>query len=742
MLIKQAYELFGNGKLDEAYSVLDSQASEDNHEAIIIKAIILKKKGEFSEANKLIDNLLNQVEIDEVKFKSLIVKASLHLETGEIKTAEAVIKETGSLFPLLDKENVARYDKWNAFRLSIKGQILIKVGDLDEAINCLSHSLVIRQQLHDQYDIATSLLRLGEAYLIKGELDLALGYHRFCLPLYRELDNQIKVAKTLLNIGDILYQKGNQDLSLQTFYSCMDLFEKLGNKYYIASCNYSIGTIYLQKGDLNKSLENFQRSLKIFHEQGKNYDMSRSLNKLGELYFNNSDLVLAQHYFQKSLEIKKKIGNLIDIASSLNNLGKTHAIIKEYDLSISYYNQSLEIFRQYGNQNQVAYALYELIIAIIDSKTTSDLDVNLSELEEISTTSTNPLNKLYFKIAHAYYLKQVKNDTPEAIVLFKQVVDEKIISFEISIFAMLNFCELLLREVDSPENAPIINEIDNVLKKLDGIALSINSINLTIKIKLLHTKFSFLMHNVEEARIHLSEVDDILRDQDVTTSLNELIIEKVYYDTLLTESVGSNGNLKEKVYPIEDVKTDLQQSISQLIQSSSLIKTEKYPDKDKIDQEVIKSFDNLDRFPSALFKITEMGPVVLLTDFNEYPEKLEMKLDSFLYQLAINFSVIIGQGHNYHEGIFDLPASENHRALLYSFRIADPNAVDKRLELGYLQYCIFVPKSIHQYIPSGSAIEPKIAKMITDVKTVDSINLNRMMRMKADILSTIKELLT
>lgn len=146
-------------------------------------------------------------------------------------------------------------------------------------------------------------------------------------------------------------------------------------------------------------------------------------------------------------------------------------------------------------------------------------------------------------------------------------------------------------------------------------------------------------------------------------------------------------------------------------------------------------------YPTVLFQLTENGPEAVLQDFSSFPNLDELTTDIFLMNLGVSMSVAIAQGHNYSLGAFDLPAGDKqqYRMFVYSFRLADPQTKDPRLELGFLQLSMFVPQQYREYFGQFSKVERRLQFLLNQFETVQDLKSeNNLAFIKQEILKEFK----
>ncbi|MCH8907853.1 MAG: hypothetical protein IH840_12255 [Candidatus Heimdallarchaeota archaeon] len=131
-----------------------------------------------------------------------------------------------------------------------------------------------------------------------------------------------------------------------------------------------------------------------------------------------------------------------------------------------------------------------------------------------------------------------------------------------------------------------------------------------------------------------------------------------------------------------------------------------------------------DNFPTFTINLTSEGPRIITKDFDDIPavkfedSKTERgtNIDVYLQNIGISSMVALAQGHEYNEGIFELPAPRmnDHRLMTFSIRMTNTMSKDPRLVKGFglFQIIIFMPKSILEFLPSFSSLEKKFIPYI------------------------------
>lgn len=138
----------------------------------------------------------------------------------------------------------------------------------------------------------------------------------------------------------------------------------------------------------------------------------------------------------------------------------------------------------------------------------------------------------------------------------------------------------------------------------------------------------------------------------------------------------------------------------------------------------VSDLSNPEIFPTFSVNLTSEGPKIITQDFDDIPKlsfeesnvQRNTNINVYMQNIAISTMVALAQGHQYTEGLFELPAPrlEDHRLMTFSVRMNNTTSKDPRLVKGFglFQIIIFMPKSILEFLPSFSSLEKKFIPYI------------------------------
>ncbi|MFX0090278.1 MAG: tetratricopeptide repeat protein [Candidatus Hodarchaeota archaeon] len=411
--IDQAEQLINESKFDEALQIIEKfekkkLTSSDQFSCLFLKGTIMNKKGQFEEAIKLANHILQEAtEIENVieildaialRSEALIRLGKLNESLEELIRGERILKDRGS--------DQLEFVQREAALLNLKGLNYWLKGNFDQALGFFQQCLVLRKKVGNKNEIASALNNLGITYTRKGDLDQGLTYFQQALTLYKELGNTQNIARALNNLGNINMDIGDLDQALDYHQQSLVLIRKLGNKQEIASSLNNIGWIYKLKGDFHLALEYSHRALTLKEEIKNLQQIAESLINLSNIYLEKGELDQALEYCQRGLVLYEKVGNKQEIARSLHNIGEIYGQKGSLDQALEHFKQSLRLREEVGNNFHTAETLFHLVSVGMDKMTSEESQGYLDKLKEINEKEKNKVIRQRYRVAEALVLKK------------------------------------------------------------------------------------------------------------------------------------------------------------------------------------------------------------------------------------------------------------------------------------------------------------------------------------------------
>jgi len=305
-LIK-AEELFDNGNLDDAYSLL-KRLAEENELEFDRKVYILYLMGLISvyqhKGEQVIDlggqisseaqNLNRELIYIDGLFLILIglILSDKYEDCSEIiEKADIVLKSISNI-----PKNDLKLRKSRI--IIIKAWIAFHSGTIEVAKKAIKTALDLLKEIEDNFEKAWAHLLLSQIHIqITFQFDLSLEHSKEALRIAKNIRfNHYWIAYSYIGIGvsyTLIYE---YDLSLEFNKKSLEIFQKLNNQWYICNILNNIGLTYCDKGDYKRSLKYLEESLVLWKKYKLN--VGAVLDSLVYVALEIGDINSAQEYFR------------------------------------------------------------------------------------------------------------------------------------------------------------------------------------------------------------------------------------------------------------------------------------------------------------------------------------------------------------------------------------------------------------------------------------------------------------
>ncbi|MBL8005077.1 MAG: tetratricopeptide repeat protein [Candidatus Kapabacteria bacterium] len=259
------------------------------------------------------------------------------------------------------------------------GLVYSDLSDYPKALEYYSKALLILEEIGNKVGIASNLGNIGNVYNYLSDYPKALEYYSKALHIGEEIGSKYGNAANLGNIGLVYSDLSDYPKALEYYSKALLIFEEIGNKLGIVSNLVSIGNVYSNLSDYPKALEYYSKALPIFEEIGNKVGIATNLMNIGIVYWNLSDYPKALEYYTKALHINEEIGNKVGIAINLGNIGIVYKSLSDYPKAIEYYSKAFHINEEIGNKVGIASNLGN-IGSVYATKESTYYDVKKAEV--------------------------------------------------------------------------------------------------------------------------------------------------------------------------------------------------------------------------------------------------------------------------------------------------------------------------------------------------------------------------
>ncbi|MFV2015505.1 MAG: tetratricopeptide repeat protein, partial [Candidatus Heimdallarchaeota archaeon] len=233
-----------------------------------------------------------------------------------------------------------------------------------------------------------------------------------------------------------------------------------------------IGIFYDYKGDFDLALLYYKQGLEKRQQLDDRSGVAKSLNNIGEIYRIKGELDLSLDYYLQSLNHFVLTENQINLAIVYSNIGVLYNQKGNPDLGLDYLRKAIRMLENHENNLVLAEIYYQVIVLSLDINQHSEAVKYYNQLCSISEKNENKFVTTFTLIAQALILKNTKRTKTKAQAqeIFEKIINQEILMVEITVFALLNLCEMLLNELKLYGDEDILIELHEYSNRLLEIA--------------------------------------------------------------------------------------------------------------------------------------------------------------------------------------------------------------------------------------------------------------------------------
>lgn len=585
---QQAERFFQQGKFKGALERLDQlDIQEDVPEIEQLQGQLLKCRiYALLDINKAQD-IANQVikssqdlNLPLIRADALLVITEAWLELGKLKVSRNFLDQTKAVLATITHTSTSAFAEREATVLALEGGLYTYQGLIERAVECIQHSLTLREQLGTPQAIAHSLSYLGRVYLHTGEYDRGLDVFQQSLTLREQLQHPQTIAHSLFYLGRTYYLKGDLNHAINFIQKSLAIREKLGIQHEIVESLIWIGSVNLLQGELERALEICRSSLAFFEQLGIPGTLAeaRSLQIIGRVYILKGELERALEYLQRSLALEEARGYKDEIGWNLAFIGIVYMTQGQLEVAVEYLTKSLKVNEDVGDALLTGVTLTSLVQAYLELGHLEPARRYVQRLEEFREITPSKFADLQYNLAQAMLLKGSPRtrDKMRALDLFQQVVEDEVRDIYGSVLASFNLCELLFYEFKTSEDPTILHEIQKVTNRLLDLAEVQHSPLYLTETYFLQAKLALLELDVPRARRLFTQAQAIAEEKGLEKLAQSISSE---HDALLAQ-LNTWETLRAHEAPLVEARelSDVEELLTRLVQQRAVEPPELQPE--------------------------------------------------------------------------------------------------------------------------------------------------------------------
>ncbi|MBD3192192.1 MAG: tetratricopeptide repeat protein [Candidatus Heimdallarchaeota archaeon] len=617
----------------------------------------------------------------------------------------------------------------------LRSNVFNNISKYEEGLEIAQQAFQESQTISNDLITLDALIAIGDQLYRLGRFKEGLEFiekgEELLTKVKKEIADSVVYEREyhLLNRkGTFINGMGNLEGSINCFKKCLSIVEKYDNKNLIAASLNNIGLTYFFLGKMDLALDNLQENLFITNELNDRVSLGLAFNNIGRVYSFKGELDVALEYLKKGLKLHQETGNKLFTAASLFYLGKVYQRKGDFQESFDHYKKSLKIRTEIGNTLTMSECLFELISLTIDHDRKVDKGEEYYEqLQELNKAEDNIIIDQRTRVAEALFLQSSTRALQKARAqqIFKDIAEEEIVDYELSVFSMMRLFELLLYELRASENEEVLEELKALSEKILQIAKDHNSFPVLAETYLLQSKLALLELEVDKSLDLLDSAMMTAQEKGLNYLAKKISLEKETFKEELSkwqELANRNASIQER-FALAQIDETVVKSFSKEAASSVQLLEKTDVEDTSFDKKMISMI---------AYRFEKRGVRPFMNSGNKVLDKKEMtKFGTFL-------SISVALGTEYHTGLYGpLPVTghPNYECLVYAEMVSDPDVSDPRLKKqNYLILSFVYPKKIANYLLSHrNEIGKVFEKNITGSISIEDISIKMLKNLENEL---------
>lgn len=207
---------------------------------------------------------------------------------------------------------------------------------------------------------ARLLARSAELAYRQSDFSATMSFAEESLAIYRQVGDRQEIASMLIKLGNAATEMGAYASASRYLEEALQTWRKLEDKHGIARALISSGWVALRTGKYDLAKTRLVEALALSRDLGDTRNIAFELSGLGEVALRQQDYVRATQLVEESLELRRQLGNQWGVGVSLGILGWIAMREEKWDRATAQLGESLEVRREIGDQSGSAWCLERL----------------------------------------------------------------------------------------------------------------------------------------------------------------------------------------------------------------------------------------------------------------------------------------------------------------------------------------------------------------------------------------------
>tara|TARA_R110001606_G_C15403849_1_gene653775 strand:+ start:11139 stop:12710 length:1572 start_codon:yes stop_codon:yes gene_type:complete len=290
-------------------------------------------------------------------------------------------------------------DEWLTGRTNITlAQLLLYTGEMDSAEVLLKEASKIFLEQEDSTLLAQSFFELGTLYYYQSKDSLALENFFKALPMFQALKNVRGQAFIYNNLSNLVSYMDDTEGAIDYMLKSIDLKMQLGDEALLGTSYHNLGRLYYRLDNLDMAINYFRMSLRVKKKYNNIKGLATTYNSLAGIQLKLKRNDSAIFYHQEAIAIDRQLQDTLGLANDVLSLADTYLELGNFSRAVQYSVEALSyaqeprlvrdtrqvVAQSYQGVGDYRKALeyYQLYMSLNDSLTNADRQKSIDELRE------------------------------------------------------------------------------------------------------------------------------------------------------------------------------------------------------------------------------------------------------------------------------------------------------------------------------------------------------------------------
>ncbi len=366
-----------------------------------------------------------------------------------------------------------------------------------------------------------------------GDINGALKYAKIAYKESLHLKSEFKIIDVLFTMRKALVMDGRENKVLETIIKAEKILNTINQKSSlefkekIAYLELNKSRYYFDTGDFNRSLTHVDKVLVIAKEI-KNQKLMMFTSRMFALnYALKGNFDRAYECGKRYLTLAGEINDKNEIIAALYLIGWNFVEKGDFNQALGYLEQSLSLCDEINSWWKLPI-LTHLCELYLNINSLEKAQKCLNQMKKFKDHTNFQVLNSFYRLAEAMILKRKPQeiDHSKAKQILKQIVDEEPPFAALLYPALLELCDLYLKDLYETHDLKVLDKIQVIISKLRNIAKNQQSFWFLVEVLLLEAKLKLITFEFKEAHILLNQALNVAEKYSFTRLVKRITNEQ------------------------------------------------------------------------------------------------------------------------------------------------------------------------------------------------------------------------